>query len=430
MAELCKYIFKKGKKKGQFCNDTCVSTSTFCTKHHSEKSDDIQSTIILNKPVVKERLVNEESTKQRILSLETCNENKGVILKHYYNMKKLDPNSTEYYKNQLFVDQSLAYPWNKKFNINNTIHNNLGNYSFFIHNLKTCFDEQIHGMDYVKNEIINLVCKMITNPNSNRNNIALHGAAGVGKSKFIKVLSTVLGLPMKVVSLGGIKDSSFFLGHGYVYVESGPGKIIQNIIDSQIANPIMYFDELDKVSETDNGKDIYSFLSYLTDNTQNNEFTDHYFYGMKFDLSRVFFVFTFNDITKIDKILLDRLNVVHVSTPSDDEIVTILQKHCLPEIITNIGLRKPLIFDISQLELIHTNFKHTVDISVSSGIREYYRILEKVILEINKDILLGQFDEFNEIKPIRLESKLFEYYLEQIKSQYAPKDTNYLNMYI
>jgi ATP-dependent Lon protease len=414
-------MFKRGNRKGQLCNDICVLKSDFCIKHNL-------SPPIIKLPVVNERLVTEESKKQQILSLDTSNENKGVILKHYYNMKKLDPNSTEYYKNQLFVDQSLAFPWNKIFNINDVLQK--VDVKVFIAYLKTCLDEQIHGMDYVKNEIINIVCKMITNPNSSRNNIALHGAAGVGKSKFIKVLSQVLGLPMKVISLGGIKDSAFFLGHGYVYVESGPGKIIQNIIDSKINNPIMYFDELDKVSETDNGKDIYSFLSYLTDNTQNNEFTDHYFYGMKFDLSKVFFVFTFNDINKIDKILLDRLNVVHVTSPSDDEIITILQKHCLPEIISNIGLRKPLILDKSQIKLIHLDFKQKIDSSVSSGIREYYRILEKIVMEINKDILIGHFDKFDETRPIRLETKLFEHYLHQIKSQYPLEDTSYQHMYI
>lgn len=435
MLNLCQYVFKKGQRKGKLCSEVCVIKTNFCTKHQIQVIQSPEIIKVFNKPiVVNERLTNEETIKQRILSLETKDENKGVILKHYNNMKKLDPNSTEYYKNQIFVDQSLAYPWNKLYNINDIFVNkdcpNMGNVKTFIEHLKKCFDEQISGMDYVKNEIINLVCKMITNPKSNRNNIALHGAAGVGKSKFIKVLSEVLGLPMKVISLGGIKDSSFFLGHGYVYVESGPGKIIQNVIDSKIANPIMYFDELDKVSETDNGKDIYSFLSYLTDNTQNNEFTDHYFYGMKFDISRVFFVFTFNDITKIDKILLDRLNVVYVSTPDDDEIVKILQKHCLPEIISNVGLQIPLLLDNSQLKLIHSTFKHTIDTNVSSGIREYYRILEKVILEVNKDILLGSFDAFNQNQPIRLEFKLFEHYLNQIKSQYATEDKSYLSMYI
>lgn len=431
MSNLCKYVFKKGQRKGKLCNEVCVIKTSFCAKHPIQIEQPPQIIKVFNKPiVVNERLTNEETIKQRILSLETSDENKGVIHKHYNNMKKLDPNSTEYYKNQIFVDQSLAYPWNNLYNINDTFINKDNDVKTFIEYLKKCLDEQISGMDHVKNEIINIVCKMITNPKSNRNNIALHGAAGVGKSKFIKVLSQVLGLPMKVISLGGIKDSSFFLGHGYVYVESGPGKIIQNVIDSKIANPIMYFDELDKVSETDNGKDIYSFLSYLTDNTQNNEFTDHYFYGMKFDLSRVFFVFTFNDVTKIDKILLDRLNVVYVSTPDDDEIITILQNHCLPEIISNIGLQKPLLLDNSQLKLIHSTFKHTIDTNVSSGIREYYRILEKVILEVNKDILLGIFDTFNHTNPIRLELKLFEHYLNQITSQYATEDKSYLNMYI
>jgi ATP-dependent Lon protease len=288
-------------------------------------------------------------------------------------------------------------------------------------------DSEISGMDNVKNEILNIVCKLITNPRSTRNNIALHGAAGVGKSKFIKVLADTLGIPMKTISLGGIKDSSFFLGHGYVYVESGPGKIIQNVIDSKISNPIIYFDELDKVSETENGKDIYSFLSYITDYTQNTEFTDHYFYGMKFNLSKVFYVFTFNDIEKIDKILLDRLNIIHVQTPSDNEICHILQKHSIPEIMENVGIQRNIHMDSSQLQTIIRRYGDVVNKSVSSGIREYYRILEKVFLQLNKDILTG--DIGTDGRDIRITDSMLEKYLENTYKRHS-EDASYKTMYI
>ena len=227
--------------------------------------------------------LQDDSIKNKIFTLQTSDQNKSVIYKHYTNMKRSDPNSTEYYKNQIFVDLALNYPWDRKYNINNIIKNK--DISEFLNLLKSRLDNEIYGMESVKNEIMNVVCKFITNPDSNRNNIALHGPAGVGKSKFIKILSEILHIPLKTISLGGVKDPSFFLGHGYVYVESGPGKILQNVSDSNIQNPIMYFDELDKVSETDNGKDIFSFLCYLTDPTENDHFSDHYFYGMHFDLS-------------------------------------------------------------------------------------------------------------------------------------------------
>lgn len=408
MKKLCTYVFKKGQRKGQICNDICNHKSSFCSKHERQLKQEMQTTTIIR--INNDRSSLEENLKQKILSLETSSENKSVILKHYHNMKRLEPNSTEYYKNQIFVDLAMSYPWSKTFDINTFLEGT--NVKSFVYYLKTMFDKHIYGMEHVKNEIINIVCKLITNPNSKRNNLALHGNAGIGKSKFIKVLAEVLGIPLKIVSLGGIKDSSFFLGHGYVYVESGPGKIIQNIIDAKIANPIVYFDELDKVSETEHGKDIYSFMSYLTDPTQNTEFTDHYFYGMKFDLSKVFYVFTFNDISKIDKVLLDRLNVIHVDTPCKKDINTILQQYCIPDIIDNIGIYKRIEFSPTQIDCIINTFENNFDKTVSSGIREYYRILEKILLEINKDILLDNFNG-NSI----LDDTTFHHYLEIIKKQ-------------
>lgn len=422
MSKRCLYIFKRGSKKGRPCGETSIVNSSFCSKHDAKESNDALDTM----PAVSKRRKSLVDIQTKILALNTSDQNKSVILKHYKNTLTTDPNSTEFYKNKMFVDQSLAYPWDNYFDIKRAV----GTQPIpqFLENLKSKLDEEIYGMDDVKNEFINMVCKFITNPTSNRNNIALYGAAGVGKNRFVKVLSDVLGLPMREISLGGIKDSSFFLGHGYVYVESGPGKIIQNVIDSKVANPIIYFDELDKVSETDNGKDIYSFLTYLTDSSQNTQFTDHYFYGMGFDLSRVFYIFTFNDISKIDKILLDRLNIIYIRSPTDDEVVKILSKHCMSEITKNIVIPKEVKIPNNQLAMIIQEYKYLVDHKVSSGVRLYYRVLEKIMLEINKDILLNRFDH---TKTITLSTEKFRDYLQKTKMQFLQtvEDTSFLGMY-
>lgn len=441
MDDFCTYIFKKGKKKGSKCKEPLYLNHGFCKKHVSSNNDvdrqqsvDRQQGTSKSTPIIDDDIetvmnrkrdgipiihvykkLQEDSLKSRIFTLPTSDQNKSVIYKHYTNMKRSDPNSTEYYKNQIFVDLALNYPWNKKYNINDIIIKDYGTkITNFLNYIKYRLDNEIYGMESVKNEIMNVVCKFITNPNSNRNNIALYGPAGVGKSKFIKVLSNVLGIPLKTISLGGIKDSSFFLGHGYVYVESGPGKIIQNISDSNIQNPIMYFDELDKVSETDNGKDIFSFLCYLTDPTENDHFSDHYFYGMHFDLSKVFYVFTFNDINKIDKILLDRLNIIKVECPSDDEIMTIIENHCIPEIVKNIGIDKQITFERINLKYILNYCKDSINKVITSGIREYYRIIEKILLELNKDILLNTEKYSNHII---VNNSLFFNLFEKIKQQ-------------
>jgi ATP-dependent Lon protease len=103
-------------------------------------------------------------------------------------------------------------------------------------------------------------------------------------------------------------------------------------------NPILYFDELDKVSHSDHGQDIYSVLANITDPTVNCNFKDHYFSHLNIDLSKVFYIFTFNDISKVNKILLDRLNVIYIENPSKKDKIIILKSHCLNEIIQNIGL--------------------------------------------------------------------------------------------
>ena len=405
---ICKYIFQKGDKKGTGCIKETFGKTKYCNLHNNKKNNKI---IILDKNI---------DIVKKILELDTTNDNKNVILKYYNNMKKSENNSTEYYKNQLFVERIINFPWNKMYNIKDLFKNI--NIKSFLYFLKNKFDEEIFGMENVKNEIINIVCKLITNSNGNRNNIALYGAAGVGKSKFIKVLSKVLSIPMKTISLGGIKDSSFLTGHNYIYVESGPGKIIQNIIDSKINNPILMFDELDKVSESDHGKDIYSFLCYLTDSTQNMEFMEHYFYGIKFDLSKVFYVFTFNDITKIDKILLDRLNIIYVDTPNDNDIINILYTYSIPEIINNIGITKKISITIDHVKIVINEFKkmNLYDKNHSSGIREFYRIFEKIFLYINKDILIDSLNN----DEIIISNDLLYNYITHIKLNYKISQIN------
>ena len=396
----CKYIFKRGLKKGTMCNvvNCIIHQIKKSKKPHKLFKPNIKSNIVtvnvnnisdnshslrLEK-MIKTKISADDNIKQKILDLNTTIDNKTIIMKHFLSLCKLDVNTSEYYKHKSYEDYALNVPWNKYYNINDIV--GKMNIKTFIDSIKQEFDLNIYGMENVKNEIINYICKFITNPNSEKNNLALYGNAGVCKTKFIKILSKVLNLPIKIISLGGIKDSSFFLGHNFTYVESNYGVILQSIIDSKIMNPILYFDELDKVSQAEIGKDIYSVLSNLTDSTINSNFSDHYFRGMKFDLSKVFYIFTFNDLTKIDKVLLDRLNVIYVETPSKTERCTILSDYCLKDIITNIGMSN-LTFDNECYMHLINYIDKVIDKSVSSGIRESIKILEKILLEINKEML-------------------------------------------
>lgn len=445
----CKYVFKKGNCKGQLCNKkncklhilstsqntptpklskskvVTVNVTIPQSKNNSELQTLANNIIDIDKSL-KKRVINEDNIKQQILDLDTSINNKTTIMKQFLNIKKLDINSTEYYKNQLYIDQAILIPWSKCYNIRDQIGIN-NNYLTldqhihdkvlvrnFIQNISDELDKSIFGMENVKNEIINYVCKFITNPHSQKNNIALYGSAGVCKTKFIKVLSKALNLPMKIISLGGMKDSSYLLGHNQTYQDSKCGIIVQSVIESNVINPILYFDELDKVSNTECGQDIYSVLSNLTDPTINSNFKDRYFSNLSIDLSKVFYVFTFNDISKINKVLLDRLNVVYVSNPTKKEKTIILKNYCLQDIRENIGIPFEIEFDNECYSLVIDYTDKNIDSRVSSGIRESMRILEKIMLEINKEILLNKFD----MSKLIIDTKNFTKYFNKLKAQF------------
>jgi ATP-dependent Lon protease len=436
----CTYIFQKGIKKGKICG------KINCQLHKNKQEQKQESKTIpinLQKPqsvdvntekynneiekIVKRKLTQEESIKQQILELSTSIDNKTTIMKMLLNIKKLDINTTEYYKNKLYIDQALLIPWNKYYNIRSNIgiiedyitldehiHNKIL-IKNFIEKVKQELDKDIYGMENIKNEIINYVCKFITNPTSHKNILALYGAAGVCKTKFIKILSKVLNLPIKIISLGGMRDSSYLLGHSQTYQDSKCGIIIQSIIESKIMNPILYFDELDKISNGEYGQDIHSVLCNLTDSTINSNFKDRYFSNLSIDLSKVFYIFTFNDISKINKVLLDRLNIIYVENPSKQEKIIILKNYCMSEIQENIGIRLNIQFTDDCYRMVIDYTDKYVNLNVSSGIRESVRILEKIMLEINKEILLTI--EIN-VNDIIIDKSKFSIYFNKLKNQF------------
>ncbi len=139
---------------------------------------------------------------------------------------------------------------------------------------------------------------------------------------------------------------------------------------------------------------------------------------MHFDLSKIFYVFTFNDITKIDKILLDRLNIIKVECPSDNDIINIIEKYCIPEITKNVGIKNKIIFGNDNIQFIINYCKNSFDKTITSGIREYYRIIEKIILELNKTILLYPKTIITDINTdLIITEKLFKNLFDKIQNQ-------------
>jgi ATP-dependent Lon protease len=251
----------------------------------------------------------------------------------------------------------------------------------FLNKSKNLLDKTIYGQYDTKEHILQIIGKLIINPESIGNVFAIHGPMGTGKTTIIKDgLSKVLGLPFNFISLGGTSDSSFLDGHSYTYEGSIPGRIVECLKISGCMNPVFYFDELDKVSDTTKGQEIINLLIHLTDSTQNTNFQDKYYTGIPFDLSKAIFVFSFNEIEKVNPILRDRMNLIKVQSFNNNDKFEISKNYLLPKILEdyNIKLTKDVIFDDEVLKTIIAKYNNN-----EAGVRNIKKNLETIFSKLN-----------------------------------------------
>jgi ATP-dependent Lon protease len=233
-------------------------------------------------------------------------------------------------------------------------------------------------MNGAKTQIMQILAQWISNPTSVGNVIALKGPMGVGKTSFAKNgVSTVLKRPFEFFSLGGAADSANFVGHSYTYEGAQWGRIADSLMNAKSMNPVMYFDELDKISTTPHGEEIVSMLIHLTDRSQNTQFHDRYFAGVDFDLSQCLFVFSFNDESKIHPILKDRMQVIHCSGYSAEEKKVILTQYVWPQILERTKISGLTINEEAVKYLISEFSKE------EEGVRTLMRAVESLVTRIN-----------------------------------------------
>ena len=240
--------------------------------------------------------------------------------------------------------------------------------------------------------------------------IGLQGPPGTGKTSLAKNgLSKCLKdddgnpRPFAFVPIGGSVNGSTLVGHNYTYVGSTWGRIVDVLISSKCMNPIIFIDEVDKVSNTEHGREIISILTHLTDLTQNDEFEDKYFAGIKLDLSKALIVFSFNDISLIDPILRDRITVIETKPLIIEEKIIVIRDYMLPEILEDVGFNK------SEIILTEDIIKYLVETYTNeAGVR---KIKEKII-DIVRDINLQRFHDSKIVLPFEVSKdyikRLFE----------------------
>uniref|UniRef100_A0A6C0D461 DOD-type homing endonuclease domain-containing protein n=1 Tax=viral metagenome TaxID=1070528 RepID=A0A6C0D461_9ZZZZ len=194
-------------------------------------------------------------------------------------------------------------------------------------------------------------------------------------------ISKILGREFAFIALGGAGDSSFLEGHSYTYEGSSWGKIVQILIDSKCMNPVIYFDELDKISDTPRGEEIVGILTHLTDTSQNSQFHDKYFSEVDFDLSKCLFIFSYNDESKVNPILKDRMYRIQTKGYESKEKVTIARNYLLPKIREQVNFaEEDVIIPDETIQYITTNTQLTKG---ESGVRNLKRCLEIIYTKLN-----------------------------------------------
>lgn len=314
---------------------------------------------------------------------------KATVMQKLNILRQMEPGDPEYYKIKNWVDTFMRVPFGKYKELSVKMSDGIDVCSKFMCDAKARLDDCVYGLNDAKLQILQMVGQWITNPKALGTAIAIKGPPGTGKSSLVKEgISQILGREFAFIALGGSGDSSYLEGHSYTYEGSSWGKIVQFLIDSKCMNPIIYFDELDKISETPRGEEITGILTHLTDTTQNNQFHDKYFADIDFDVSKCLFIFSYNDESKVNPILRDRMYRIQTKGYSAKEKVIIARKHLLPKIREQVSfLETDVIIPDETLTYIITNKALTQD---EAGVRNLKRCLEIIHTKLNLFRLVHQ----------------------------------------
>tara|TARA_B100000003_G_scaffold207197_2_gene224290 strand:+ start:1779 stop:4889 length:3111 start_codon:yes stop_codon:yes gene_type:complete len=257
----------------------------------------------------------------------------------------------------------------------------------YITNVRKILDDSVYGHTDAKRQIERIIGQWINGTNSGYC-FGFEGPPGVGKTSLAKKgLSLCLKdindkpRPFSFIGIGGSSNGSILEGHSYTYVGSTWGKVVDILIDSKCMNPIIFIDELDKISKTENGKEIIGILTHLIDPTQNDKFQDKYFTGIDLDLSKALFVFSYNDVNLIDRILLDRIHRIKFDFLSLNDKIEIVMKFILPEIYAKMGLENIIDVGSEVIEYIIETYTN------EPGVRKLKELLFEILGEININIL-------------------------------------------
>jgi ATP-dependent Lon protease len=324
-----------------------------------------------------------KNIKNDILLLPISINSKINIIEKYDILKSMRPGSDEYSKYNRYLSNIQKVPFGKYNKLPVVDTKNQMEVSEYLSNAKDIFDKCIFGQNEAKNKFLQIIAKWISNPEATGEIIGLHGPPGVGKTTILKHgLSKAINRPLQFFSLGGATDGSILEGHSFTYVGATNGRLVDMLISSKCMNPIIFFDELDKISSSGKGEEIENILVHLTDPTQNQTVHDRYYSGVDFDFSKALIVFSYNDPNKISPILRDRITEIKMNGFSIEDKISIAQNYIMPEIYQELGIDNSII-DIKPEALAQIGKYIIYKYTDEYGVRGLKQCIKMILMKLN-----------------------------------------------
>ena len=379
IARLLLGLIKEKKKNHANIFNLVNNNLTFFLQLKLKKSQNIIKQEIER---IKELSLENIDYKKQLISNKNIPDNVKILTLEKIQEMKLYNN--EYYKQLTFVKHIINFPWSSQ------------NDDLFYESLKVESKKSIDylskvedklkkssfGHEEAKKLLLQIIGKWISNPSSQGTSFGLVGPPGVGKTLLAKSVSKALDIPFVQITLGGQNDGELLHGHGYTYSGSQPGLIIKKMVEAGKSRCILYFDELDKSTlKNGNINEITSILIHLTDPNMNKTFQDRFFQGIEFPLDKVIMIFSYNDSSQVDPILLDRLNEINIKSYTTSEKIKIAKEFIIQELINSIGLQQEDWTHLTDeiIEYIIENYTN------EAGVRDIKRYIEKIFLTLNLD---------------------------------------------
>jgi len=388
------------------------------TKISTMTPSQIQHKIKIDSEVKRLEALNKISVdlKEKIINSDIDDEYKTILYNKYKMLEEMSDKDSEYFKLKNWILLILSIPLKRKENLQIT------NTNEFLKHIKIQLDAELYGMKNVKEELMLQIINRFIKKRKSEQILSLVGCSGIGKTKIIHVMAQSLNLPFYHISLGGIKDGSFLDGFSNTYIGSRQGIIVDALIKMNCCNGIIFFDEIDKISDSPEGAEVVNQLIHILDNTQNNMFYDKYVSDIPIDLSNIWFICSLNNSDYLNQVLRNRLYMIEVEGYGNSQKVEISKNILIPKKCKDYGLENQLFFDDSIIEYIVNKNKKN-----NKGVRELKRNIDTICkrvdilrASIDKDGKYGVLDWTFKIEhlvfPLKLNKKHIDILLNDIKN--------------